>query len=178
MTFSTRDTRKQTNNVLYVYAIPVVILPAIPASESRPMSQAARPRAAAATGPQGAVPRTQPLVRVIAMPADANPNGDIFGGWLLAQMDLAGGSLAAQRARGRCATVAVDGMVFHEPVFVGDEVSCYGELVRTGRSSMTVRIEAWRRHLASDETRKVTEAIFTYVAIGEDRRPRQLPPAG
>ena len=95
-----------------------------------------------------------------------------------AAKDVAGGSLAAQRARGRCATVAVDGMVFHEPVFVGDEVSCYGELVRTGRSSMTVRIEAWRRHLASDETRKVTEAIFTYVAIGEDRRPRQLPPAG
>jgi acyl-CoA thioesterase YciA len=111
------------------------------------------------------------------MPADANPNGDIFGGWLLAQMDLAGGSLACQRARGRCATVAVDGMVFHEPVFVGDEVSFYGELIRTGRTSMTVRIEAWRRHLPSDETRKVTEAIFTYVAIGEDRRPRRLPAA-
>jgi Thioesterase superfamily len=90
--------------------------------------------------------------------------------------DLAGGSLAAQRAKGRCATVAVDGMVFHEPVFVGDEVSCYGELVRTGRTSMTVRIEAWRRHLPSDEVRKVTEATFTYVAIGEDRRPRPLPP--
>jgi acyl-CoA thioesterase YciA len=73
--------------------------------------------------------------------------------------------------------VAVDGMVFHEPVFVGDEVSCYGELVKTGRTSMTVRIEAWRRHLPSDEARKVTEAIFTYVAIGEDRRPRPLPPA-
>jgi len=68
-------------------------------------------------------------------------------------------------------------MVFHEPVFVGDEVSCYGELIRTGRTSMTVRIEAWRRDLASDETRKVTEAIFTYVAIGENRRPRRLPPA-
>jgi acyl-CoA thioesterase YciA len=117
-----------------------------------------------------------PLIRVMAMPADANPNGDIFGGWLLSQMDLAGGSLAAQRAKGRCATVAVDGMVFHEPVFVGDEVSCYGELVKTGRTSMTVRIEAWRRHLPSDEVRKVTEATFTYVAIGEDRRPRPLPP--
>ena len=140
------------------------------------MSQAAKPRAALATGSRAKLPRSLPLVRVIAMPADANPNGDIFGGWLLAQMDLAGGSLATQRPRGRCATVAVDGMVFHEPVFVGDEVSCYGELIRTGRSSMTVRIEAWRRHLASDETRKVTEAIFTYVAIGEDRRPRRLPP--
>src|SRR5215469_18451746 len=105
-------------------------------------------------------PKSMPLVRVIAMPADANPNGDIFGGWLLSQMDLAGGSLAAQRARGRCATVAVDGMVFHEPVFVGDEVSCYGELIRTGLSSMTVRVEAWRRHLPSDEVRKITEAVF------------------
>jgi acyl-CoA thioesterase YciA len=93
------------------------------------------------------LPQRMPLVRVMAMPADANPNGDIFGGWLLSQMDLAGGSLAARRARGRCATVAVDGMVFHEPVFVGDEVSCYGELVKTGRTSMTIRIEAWRRHL-------------------------------
>src|SRR5436190_1494856 len=121
------------------------------------------------------LPHGLPLVRVIAMPADANPNGDIFGGWLLSQMDLAGGSLAAQRARGRCATVAVDGMVFHEPVFVGDEVSCYGELVKTGRTSMTIRIEAWRRHLPSDEVRQMTQAIFTYVAIGENRRPRPLP---
>ena len=79
------------------------------------MSQVATSRAAAVTGPQAGISRTVPLVRVIAMPADANPNGDIFGGWLLSQMDLAGGSLATQRARGRCATVAVDGMVFHEP---------------------------------------------------------------
>ena len=130
----------------------------------------------AAQVPPVELPRTLPLVRVIAMPADANPNGDIFGGWLLSQMDLAGGSLAAQRARGRCATVAVDGMVFHETVFVGDEVSCYGEMIRTGRTSMTVRVEAWRRHLASDDVRKITEATFTYVAIGENRRPRALPP--
>ena len=125
---------------------------------------------------QPKLPSGIPLIRVIAMPGDANPNGDIFGGWLLSQMDLAGGSLAVQRAQGRCATVAVDGMVFHEPVFVGDEVSCYGELVKTGRSSMTVRIEAWRRHPPSGEARMVTEAIFTYVAIGENRRPRPLPP--
>jgi acyl-CoA thioesterase YciA len=122
------------------------------------------------------LPAAAPLVRVMAMPADANPNGDIFGGWMLAQMDLAGGNLAMQRARGRCATVAVDGMVFHQPVFVGDEVSCSGEVVRTGRSSMTIRIEAWRRNLASGEVHKVTQAIFTYVALGEDRRPRALPP--
>ena len=121
-------------------------------------------------------PNSAPLIRVVAMPADANPNGDIFGGWLLAQMDLAGGNLAVQRARGRCATVAVDGMVFHEPVFVGDEVSCYGEVIRTGRTSITTRIEAWRRNLFSGEVRKVTEAIFTYVALGDDRRPRPLQP--
>ena len=136
------------------------------ASETTSRPPAPRPR----------LPTGIPLIRVIAMPADANPNGDIFGGWLLSQMDLAGGSLAVQRAQGRCATVAVDGMVFHEPVFVGDEVSCYGELVKTGRTSMTVRIEAWRRHPPSGASRKVTEAIFTYVAIGEDRRPRPLPP--
>src|SRR5207237_10688669 len=88
------------------------------------------------------LPPGMPLIRVMAMPADANPNGDIFGGWLLSQMDLAGGSLAARRARGRCATVAVDGMVFHEPVFVGDEVSCCGELVKTWRTSMPVSIGA------------------------------------
>jgi acyl-CoA thioesterase YciA len=130
----------------------------------------------AAKAPRRELPCGFPLIRVFAMPADANPNGDIFGGWLLSQMDLAGGSLATQRARGRCATVAVDGMVFHEPVFVGDEVSCYGELMKTGRTSMTVRIEAWRRHFPSNEVRKVTEATFTYVAIGENRRPRPLPP--
>jgi len=77
-----------------------------------------------------ALPAAAPLIRVMAMPADANPNGDTFGGWRLAQMDLAGGNLAMQRAGVRCATVAVDGMVFHEPVFVGDEVSCYGEATR------------------------------------------------
>ena len=131
-----------------------------------------RAAVAAGTEPQGEL-----CIRTLAMPADTNVNGDIFGGWLLAQMDLAGGNLAMQRARGRCATVAVDGMVFHEPVFVGDEVSCYGEVIRTGRSSIMTRIEAWRRNLASGEMRRVTQAIFTYVAIGEDRRPRPLPPA-
>ena len=134
-------------------------------------------REATGSEPPTVMPNTPPLVRVMAMPADANPNGDIFGGWLMAQMDLAGGSLAVQRAGGRCATVAVDAMVFHEPVFVGDEVSCYGALVRTGRSSMTIRIEAWRRNLATGNIRKVTEALFTYVALGADRRPRPLPPS-
>lgn len=126
----------------------------------------------AAVPPAGA----EPALRAIAMPADANPNGDIFGGWLLAQMDLAGGSLALQRAQGRVATVAVTGMTFHRPVFIGDEVSCYARLLRAGRTSLTIHIESWvRRHL-SNERVKVTEGTFTYVAIGADRRPRPLPP--
>ena len=121
-------------------------------------------------------PQAEPALRAIAMPADPNPHGDIFGGWLLSQMDLAGGAAARRRAKGRTVTVAITAMTFHRPVFVGDEVSCYGKLVRTDPTSMTVRAETWQRHLPSGEVRKVTEAIFTYVAIGEDRRPRPLPP--
>ncbi|HZS81694.1 MAG TPA: acyl-CoA thioesterase [Stellaceae bacterium] len=124
-----------------------------------------------------APPGTEPALRAIAMPADANPNGDIFGGWLLAQMDLAGGSVAVQRARGRVATVAITGMTFHRPVFIGDEVSCYAAIQRIGRSSLTIHIESWvRRHL-SNERVKVTEGTFTYVAIDAARRPRAVPPA-
>jgi acyl-CoA thioesterase YciA len=119
--------------------------------------------------------RIEPALRAIAMPGDANPNGDIFGGWLLAQMDLAGGSVASQRAQGRVATVAITGMTFHMPVFIGDEVSCYAEVTRIGRSSITIRIETWvRRHL-SNERVLVTEGIFTYVAIDDRRRPRAVP---
>jgi len=117
----------------------------------------------------------EPALRAIAMPADANPNGDIFGGWLLAQMDLAGGSVASQRAQGRVATVAVTGMTFHRPVYIGDEVSCHAAVTRVGRTSITIHIETWvRRHLSSERV-KVTEGIFTYVAIGTDRRPRAVP---
>lgn len=118
----------------------------------------------------------EPLIRAIAMPADANPSGDIFGGWLMSQMDLAAANAAIRRSRGRCVTVAVDGMVFHEPVFVGDEVSLYANLLRVGRTSMTIRIEAWRRHLVTESQRKVTEATFTFVAIDENRKPRLVPP--
>jgi acyl-CoA thioesterase YciA len=85
------------------------------------------------------------VIRTIAMPSDINPAGDIFGGWLMSQMDLAAGNAAARRARGRCVTVAVDGMVFHTPVHVGDEVSVYADLISTGRTSMKFRVEAWRR---------------------------------
>jgi len=117
-------------------------------------------------------------LRAIAMPADANPNGDIFGGWLLAQMDLAGGSVASQRAQGRVATVAVTGMTFHRPVFIGDEVSCYATVTRVGRSSITIDIETWVRRNLSNERVKVTEGTYTYVAIGDDRRPRRVPRDG
>ena len=92
-----------------------------------------------------AVPTGEPVIRTVAMPADTNPAGDIFGGWLMAQMDLAAGNAAARRARGRCATVAADSMVFHSPVFVGDEVSLFADILRVGRTSLSIRIEAWRR---------------------------------
>ena len=120
-------------------------------------------------------PEDQLVGRVIAMPADTNPEGDIFGGWLLAQMDLAGSTPAFDLARGRCATVAVDAMVFHQPVSVGDEVSLYARVVKVGRSSIRVHVEAWKRPRASHEVSRVTEGVFTYVAIDADRKPRPLP---
>jgi acyl-CoA thioesterase YciA len=110
-------------------------------------------------------PEGEPLIRAIAMPADTNPSGDIFGGWLMAQMDLAGANAAVRRARGRCVTVAVDGMVFHEPVFVGDEVSLYAGVLQVGKTSMTIRVEAWRRSRTDEVQHKVTEATFTFVAV-------------
>ncbi len=123
----------------------------------------------------GATPRGELSLRAIAMPADANPNGDIFGGWLLSQMDLGGGSLAGQRARGRVATVAGTAMTFHLPVFVGDEVSCYCAIERVGRTSITIHVESWVRRRDGGAVTKVTEGTFTYVAIGLDRRPRPVP---
>ena len=123
------------------------------------------------TGP----PAGEATIRTIAMPADTNPAGDIFGGWLMAQMDLAAGSAAARRARGRCATVAVEAMAFLSPVFVGDEVSLYARIVHTGRTSLKVAVEAWRRDREGDATQKVTEGVFTFVAIDDARRPRSLP---
>ena len=122
-----------------------------------------------------APPAGPPAIRTIAMPADTNPAGDIFGGWLMAQMDLAAGNAAARRARGRCATVAVEAMTFLSPVSVGDEVSLYAEVVSVGRTSLRIAVEAWRRVRAGDETNQVTRAVFTFVAIGSDRRPRPIP---
>jgi acyl-CoA thioesterase YciA len=123
----------------------------------------------------GAVPTGELALRAVAMPADANPNGDIFGGWLLSQMDLAGGTVAVRRARGRVATVALTGMTFHLPVFIGDEVSCHAEIVKTGRTSITIMVESWARRRISGDRIKVTHGLFTYVAIDSDRRPRPLP---
>ena len=124
------------------------------------------------------LPEGQPVGRVIAMPADTNPEGDIFGGWLLAQMDLAGATPAFERASGRCATVALDGMVFHQPVSVGDEVSIYARVIHTGRTSIRVHVEAWKRARGQPEAQsvRVTEGVFTYVAIDSERKPRALPP--
>ncbi len=121
------------------------------------------------------VPTAMPAVRALAMPADTNPSGDIFGGWLLAQMDVAGGIVAYERAAGRVATVAVDGMTFHHPVYVGDVVSCYAEVASTGRTSMTLQVEVWVQRARTGEPIKVTEGRFTYVAIGADGKPRPLP---
>jgi acyl-CoA thioesterase YciA len=117
------------------------------------------------------------VIRTIAMPGDTNPAGDVFGGWLMWQMDLAAGNAAARRARGRCATVAVDAMAFHSPVYVGDEISVYADLVSTGRTSLKIAVEAWRRSRDGDEQTKVTEAVFTFVALDSGARPRPLPPA-
>ncbi|MGI9501634.1 MAG: acyl-CoA thioesterase [Geminicoccaceae bacterium] len=113
-------------------------------------------------------------IRTLAMPADTNPSGDIFGGWVLAQMDLAAGIMAAKRAKGRVATVALDGMSFHRPVNVGDVVSCYAKVTRIGRSSMTVEVEAHVNRGRIEEQVKVTEGRFTMVAIDDDGRPRPV----
>ena len=123
-------------------------------------------------------PKTEPALRAIAMPADANPYGDIFGGWLLSQMDLAGGAAASRRAKGRAVTVAITSMTFHRPVFIGDEVTCYAEIIKVGRTSITVKVESWVRRGIGEDQIAVTEGIFTYVAVGEDRRPCPVPPEG
>jgi len=115
-----------------------------------------------------------PAIRVTAMPKDTNAYGDIFGGWLVSLMDAAAGLIAARRAKGRAVTVAMDGMQFLHPVKVGDEVSVYGEITKIGRTSMTIEIEAWRRLRESEETCKVTAAVFTFVAIDDEGRPRPV----
>jgi acyl-CoA thioesterase YciA len=121
------------------------------------------------------LPHGQPVLRVVPMPADVNQHGDIFGGWIMSQVDIAGGVLAARHARGRVATVAVNSFTFKQPVLVGDVVSFYGDVVRVGRTSVTVAVEVYAQRNPDDlVTVKVTEASLTYVAVGGDRRPRPI----
>ncbi|GAA4765770.1 acyl-CoA thioesterase [Stakelama sediminis] len=119
-------------------------------------------------------PDAEPALRVTAMPADTNPYGDIFGGWLMSQMDMAAGLVSSRYSRGRAVTVAVEGMKFHHPVSVGDEVSVYAELVATGRTSMTIEVEAWRRGRFGESHDCVTQARFVFVAVDENKKPRSL----
>jgi acyl-CoA thioesterase YciA len=121
------------------------------------------------------MPTADPVIRTIAMPADTNPAGDIFGGWIMSQMDLAAGNAAARLSQGRCATVAVEGMTFHSPVKVGDEVTVWAQLIKRGRSSMTFEVQAWRRPRDGEVQACVTRAHFTFVALDENGRPRPLP---
>ena len=124
-----------------------------------------------------ALPDEDPILRVVPMPADANVHGDVFGGWIMAQVDLAGGILAGRRANGRVATVAVTSFVFKQPVFVGDLLSFYGTIVRTGRTSITVDMSVYtERSQLKAEVAKVTEATLVYVATDDQRQPRVLPP--
>lgn len=116
----------------------------------------------------------EPMVRTIPMPADVNANGDIFGGWVLSQMDVAGGICAEREIHGRFATVAVEAMKFHRPIAIGDVVSLYAEVIRKGRTSVTVRIETIVNRRGSPEDVRVTEGVFVYVAIDEQGRPRPL----
>jgi acyl-CoA thioesterase YciA len=117
-------------------------------------------------------------IRVMAMPADTNASGDIFGGWLMSQVDIAGSIIARRRANGRIVTVAVDSFQFHQPVFVGDLISCYASITRVGRTSLTVNVKAYaERQGTTHESIQVTEADLTYVAVDAQRRPRPLTPA-
>jgi acyl-CoA thioesterase YciA len=117
----------------------------------------------------------EPVLRVVPMPHDANQHGDIFGGWIMAQVDIAGGVLAARHARGRVATVAVNSFTFKQPVFIGDVVSFYAAVTRVGTTSITVNVEVYaQRNPADVETVKVTEAILTYVATDQNRKPRPV----
>ncbi len=117
-----------------------------------------------------------PVIRVVAMPKDANMYGGIFGGWIMSQIDIAAAIPAIERARGRVATVAVNSMEFEEPVFVGDVVSCYADIIKTGRTSITIKVDVYAERNPSDpHIVKVTQAQLTYVALDENRRPRPLP---
>lgn len=120
-----------------------------------------------------------PVIRVPARPVDANPGGSIFGGWIMSYVDIAGSIPAVERAKGAVVTRAVHSFEFHKPVFVGDLVSCYAEIIKEGRTSITVEVEVYvqRSEKGNFETFKVTEAQLVYVAIDDQRKPRALPDA-
>jgi len=129
--------------------------------------------------PEPKEPRGMMVLRTVAMPKDTNPNGDIFGGWIMAQMDLGGGTLAKEVAHGRVVTVTADKLTFVRPVSVGDTVCVYGEVTRVGRTSCDIRLETWARALIADFNKPrhvVTTGTFRYVAIDGDSRPREIPP--
>ena len=130
------------------------------------------------SGDSVALPKDrEPTLRVVPMPADANSSGDIFGGWVMSQVDIAGSIPAIRLARGRVATVAVNSFVFRQPVMVGDIVSLYAEVVKVGRTSITVSVEVYaQRNPEKEECVKVTEAMLTYVAVDNQRRPRVVSP--
>lgn len=119
-------------------------------------------------------PRGEITIQTLAMPADTNANGDIFGGWLVSQMDLAAGVLAKKISRGRAVTVAIHSMTFLRPVHVGDVVSCHVELIKCGSTSMTIAVEVWAEPATIGDQYKVTEGIFVFVAIDEHGKPRQV----
>ena len=121
-------------------------------------------------------PRGTLTVRINAMPADTNANGDIFGGWVMSRMDSAGGIAGVDRAQGRVVTIAVDAMTFIRPVKVGDVLSVYTEIESVGRTSMRIHVEAWARRFHTALSEKVTDATFTFVAVDENGRPRMVPP--
>ncbi|PFH09228.1 acyl-CoA thioesterase YciA [Collimonas sp. PA-H2] len=122
-------------------------------------------------------PDTMPQLRVMPMPADANVHGDVFGGWIMAQVDIAGSLPATRRANGRVATIAVNSFLFKQPVFVGDLLSFYASIVKVGNTSITVNVEVYaERNRLQTEIVKVTEATLTYVATDDQRKPRKLPP--
>ena len=131
-----------------------------------------------AENPERAEPRGEIVIRTLAMPADANANGDIFGGWIMAQMDLGGAVLARAAAASRVVTVAIEAMSFVAPVYVGDTVTCYAELQGIGRTSMRIALEAWCQHYSGGPPRQVTHGVFTYVAIDAEGRPHPVKRAG
>ncbi len=141
-------------------------------SATRPPARPEPVEGAAKPPPLG--PRGELVIRTIAMPADTNSNGDIFGGWLLSQMDIGGAICARNLARSRVTTVAIDAMAFLHPVYVGDIVSCHAALIKTGRTSMKVDVEAWAQRTKGGEIVRVTEGVFTYVAIDDAGRPHPV----